>query len=99
MPGIQDWRMTPLQNVSQIYEEHIKNRQPQASPNVERGINQLPAESNWKDKVSEFFGSKLNVSAPGTEWRKQIPSINVTPNHLLTDGQLVRFQGMIQVRY
>ena len=47
--------------------------------------------------MTDYFHEKLNITADGTEWKKQIPSLNYTPNHLLIDGQLVRFQGMIQV--
>ena len=86
MPGIQDWRITPLVNVSQIFEQN--NGSP-SNANFDR--------NQWKAKVTDFFHQKLNITADGTEWKKQIPSLNFTPNHLLVDGQLVRFQGMIQV--
>ena len=102
MPGIQDWRMTPLQNVSEMFEEHVKRRQSQAeNGNVGVGINQVHADngsqSQWMKKVSEFFATKLNMTSSDEEWRKQIPSLNVTTNHHLIDGQMVRFRGMIQV--
>ena len=86
MPGIQDWRITPLVNVSQIFEQNNEN-----SSNANYDRNQ------WKAKVTDYFHKKLNITAESTEWKKQIPSLNYTPNHLLVDGQLVRFQGMIQV--
>ena len=86
MPGIQDWRITPLVYVSQIFEQ---NNETPFNANFDR--------NQWKAKVTDFFHQKLNITAEGTEWKKQIPSLNFTPNHLLVDGQLVRFQGMIQV--
>ena len=89
MPGIQDWRRTPLVNVSQIFEEHTRSRNPEHA-----GSN----ENVWKTKVSDFFAQKLNITSASEEWKKEIPSLNAIPNHLLIDGQLVRFQGMIQVR-
>ena len=100
MPGIQDWRMTPLQNVSKMFEEHvIRQRQPENRNEVE--ANQVQAdnenEGQWTKKVSEFFATKLNITSPDEDWRKEIPSLNVTSNHHLVDGQLVRFRGMIQV--
>ena len=91
MPGIQDWRITPLVNVSQIFEQQNKARN-QDTHQIE------PEDRNkWKTEVTEFFNKKLNISTENAEWKKCIPSLNYTPNHLLVDGQLVRFQGMIQV--
>merc|ERR1712226_1293616 len=61
--------------------------------------NQEHAGSNenvWKTKVSDFFAQKLNITSASEEWKKEIPFLNAIPNHLLIDGQLVRFQGMIQ---
>ena len=81
MPGIQDWRITPLVNVSQIFEQNIE----------------AVDKNQWKGKVTEFFHNKLNISLENAEWKNSIPSLNHTPNHQLVDGQLVRFQGMIQV--
>ena len=103
MPGIQDWRMTPLVNVSQMFDEHIKSRNQhlmENGNNRESNNQEHPARDNgnmWKEKVSEFFSEKLNLSSQDGEWRKKIPSLNLTANHLMIDGQLVRFQGMIQV--
>ena len=103
MPGVQDWRMTPLVNVTQLFEEHTKTRNQNLVENriAEAEIHQQGSarnnESEWKNKVSSFFEEKLKLSSQDVEWRKQIPSLNLTANHLLTDGQMVRFQGMIQV--
>ena len=97
MPGIQDWRMTPLVNVSQMFDEQIKSRdQHLENRNNEGRIDQEHSArdngNQWKKKVSEFFSEKLNLSSQGGEWRKKIPSLNLTANHILVDGQLVRFQ-------
>ena len=88
MPGIQDWRITPLVNVSQIFEQCNETT---STGNIDR--------NQWKAKVTDFFQQKLNITAENVEWKKHIPSLNFTPNHLLVDGQLVRFQGMIQVNF
>ena len=88
MPGIEDWRITPLRNISQIFEEHIRISSEGGGDNT----------NPWTKKVGDFFVSRLNLDSSDGEWRKQIPSLNVIPNHHLIDGQLVRFRGMIQVR-
>lgn len=100
MPGIQDWRMTPLVNISQKFDEDIKSRDQALHLNGNDGIAMQQqslsgSENQWKQNVSEFFAEKLKLTS-NDEWRKEIPSINITPNHLLIDGQLVRFEGMIQ---
>ena len=102
MPGIQDWRMTPLVNISQKFDEDIKSRDQALHLNGDDGIamqqqrSLSDSENQWKQNVSEFFAEKLKFTS-NEEWRKEIPSLNITPNHLLIDGQLVRFEGMIQV--
>ena len=78
MPGIVDWRTTPLQVIDQIFGEHQKT---------------APLGQTWTKNVEKFFADKLGP----TEWN-QIPSLNVSPNHSLVDGQVVRFRGMIQVK-
>ena len=101
MPGIQDWRMTPLVNISQKFDEDIKSRDQALHLNGDDGIamqqqqSLSDSENQWKQNVSEFFAEKLKLTS-NDEWRKEIPSLNITPNHLLIDGQLVRFEGMIQ---
>ena len=90
MPGIQDWRITPLVNVSKIFEQ-------QKARNQDTHQNDPENRNKWKTEVTDFFGKKLNISDENTEWKKCIPSLNYTPNHFLVDGQLVQFQGMIQV--
>ena len=99
MPVIQDWRMTPLVNISQKFDEDIKSRDQALHLNGNDAMQQQSlggSENQWKQNVSEFFAEKLKLTS-NDEWRKEIPSINITPNHLLIDGQLVRFEGMIQV--
>lgn len=76
MPGIVDWRTTPLQVIDQIFEDHQRTGS---------------AGQTWTKNVEKFFTDKLGP----TEWN-QIPSLNVSPNHSLVDGQVVRFRGMIQ---
>lgn len=43
----------------------------------------------WPGSITKFFDEKLKSV-------KNIPSINETPNHLLVDGQIVKFRCMIQ---
>jgi hypothetical protein len=76
MPGIDDWRNTPLQIIDSIFNNRHKSGD----------------SKNWQGNVSKFFQDKLGP----TEWHG-IPSLNVSPNHSLVDGQIVRFRGMIQV--
>ena len=84
-----------------MFEEHVRRqRQPENRNEVE--ANQVQEdngnEGQWTKKVSEFFATKLNITSPDEDWRKKIPSLNVTSNHHLVDGQIVRFRGMIQVK-
>ena len=101
MPGIQDWRMTPHQNVSQMFEEHVRRRQRQSENRNEVEGNQVQEdngnECQLTKKISDFFATILIITSPEEDWRKKIPSLNVTSNHHLVDGQMVRFRGMIQV--
>ena len=48
----------------------------------------------WQEQVTSFFQAKLEEE----EARVGIPSLNDVQNHELTDGQLVRFRAMVQVR-
>jgi hypothetical protein len=79
MPGIVDWRTSPLQIVDQIFQENKGNNS---------GV-------KWHETVDKFFLEKLK---PENGWNK-IPSLNSSPNHSFVDGQIVRFRGMIQVRF
>ena len=76
-------------------DQHLENRNNEGRIDQEHSARDNG--NQWKKKVSEFFSEKLNLSSQGGEWRKTIPSLNLTANHILVDGQLVRFQGMIQV--
>ncbi len=52
--------------------------------------------ATWSQNVEKFFTEKL-VTNNESQW-KSIVSLNDTPNHMLLDGQMARFRGMIQVR-
>jgi len=49
-------------------------------------------EEPWETRAGNIFNEFL--SSPDVA--QSLPSLNLTPNHELTDGQLVRFRGMVQ---
>ena len=49
-------------------------------------------EANWEKQIEQHFKSELDKP----DVLSNITSLNVTDNHALTDGQLVRFRCMVQ---
>jgi len=49
-------------------------------------------QDNWEAAITGQFKHLLDNESV----RRSLPSLNLTPNHELTDGQLVRFRGMVQ---
>ena len=98
MPSIDNWRITPLKEVGQIFDAAVarRNQEPVqdqaavAADDYDGGNHRPPS---WKEAVKTFFAAKFEEP----NWRTQIPDLDVIPNHELVDGQLVRFRGMIQV--
>ena len=82
MPSVEDWRTTPLQEINRLFKLEVKRRE--ENPNQEHV---------WTEQIPKVFSDKLETLP---DFRKYIPSLNVTPNHELVDGQLVRFRCMIQ---
>jgi len=59
---------------------------------VNKIYNTRHEQENWESNISSTFKDLLSCE---NTWNS-LPSLNHLPNHEVTDGQLVRFRGMVQ---